>query len=729
MKQGNFALHRLTSILAWSISSLIAVLTPTAYFLASHHNMQSTLQAQTELIVYTVNEIVIANPKMWRFGELRLSELLERAASDGIAQTVRILDNSGEVIAKNLTAVPSPVTSYKRNIHDAGVTIGHIEVTRSLRPLLKISAVITFCSIILAAIFFFVFRALPLRAIQKAFQSLEESEKKYRSLYVTMKEGMALHRVDFDENGVFSSLTIIDANPSCAAMFGSNPSDIIGSNSFALFGEDFREFISEMLKVIEQGDSISFEMRLPVTGNYYTVQTFSPDRNLIATLFEDVTESRKSEQKIQKMAYFDTLTGLPNRALFYDRISQATALASRDKTNLALLFLDLDHFKNINDTLGHSIGDQLLSEVAQRLNLHIRSCDTLARLGGDEFVVVITHLGEQLNTSYIAQKLIDSLLEPFHILEHDLHITASIGIALFPDDGTTAETLVKHADMAMYASKESGRNTFNFFSPFMNEKALLRMENEEGLRHALEHNEFFIELQPIMCATTQTIVAAEALVRWNHPTRGRVTPDEFISLAEETGLILPLGEWVLRTACSTMKAWSDAGLPPLRYCVNVSSRQIDQQNFPELVRNILRETGANAAQLEIEITESCLVTNIDKNIAAVFGMRDWGITIAIDDFGTGYSSLGYIKTLPIDHIKIDRSFVKDINSNFQDQAIVEAIITMSKKLGINNIAEGVETLEQLEFLQAQGCSEIQGYYFHRPLSLEAFEVLLRSQEI
>jgi EAL domain-containing protein (putative c-di-GMP-specific phosphodiesterase class I) len=261
----------------------------------------------------------------------------------------------------------------------------------------------------------------------------------------------------------------------------------------------------------------------------------------------------------------------------------------------------------------------------------------------------------------------------------------------------------------------------------MNKKSLMRMENETGLRHALEREEFFLEFQPVISAETRTIAAVEALVRWNHPTRGRIPPNEFISLAEETGLILPLGEWVLRTVCRTMKTLNDEGLPRIRYCVNVSSRQIDQKNFPEIVGTILRETGANAAQLELELTESCLVTNFDKNISDVFGMREWGITIAIDDFGTGYSSLSYIKTLPIDHIKIDHSFVTDISSNIQDQAIVEAIIAMSNKLGIRNIAEGVETREQLDFLQERGCNEIQGYYFHRPLSLEALKILLIAQ--
>jgi diguanylate cyclase (GGDEF)-like protein len=726
IRQKSNYMQRITLALAWGISLLIALLAPSTFFLVSYQSLQNSLKSQTELTVYAVNDIIASNPKMWRFEEIRISELLERQAFDRVPQAVKLLDDTGEEVAKNSIPLATPRTSLIHEIHDSGTVVGRVVVARSLRPLLKNTALVALGSIICGALLFYFFRKLPIQAINTAFKTLEDSENKYRSLYETMKEGMALHQVVLDGYGKISSLSVINANLSCAAMFDGNLNSVIGKDSFELFGATFREFMLEMRAVVEHDDAISFEMCLPGTDYYYNVQTFSPDVGLIATLFENITESRKSEQQIQKMAYFDTLTGLPNRALFYDRINQGIALASRDKSGLAVLFLDLDRFKNINDTLGHSVGDQLLIEVAERLNRHIRTSDTLARLGGDEFVVVINQLSDQLNATIIAKNLIESLHASFSIQGKELHITGSIGIALFPDDGNDAETLVKHADMAMYTSKETGRNTFHFFSPIMNQKALMRMENEMALRLAMEQEEFFIELQPIMCAASLTITAAEALVRWNHPTRGRIPPNDFIPLAEEMGLILPLGEWVLRTVCTMVKSWSDAGLPPIRYCVNVSSLQIEQQNFPELVHTILKESGANPAQLEIELTESCLVTNFGSSIPDIFGMRAWGIAISIDDFGTGYSSLGYIKTLPIDHIKIDRSFVSDISTNFQDQAIVEAIIAMSQKLGIKNIAEGVETAEQLQFLQEQGCDEIQGYYFHQPLSMEAFETLLRS---
>lgn len=586
---------------------------------------------------------------------------------------------------------------------------------------------VALCSAAIAAVIFFTLLTLPRRSIKKAYQALREKRKKYRSLHESMKEGMAEHRVTFGDGGELQSFIIIDANSSCAEMFGCNRQQLIGSDSPTQFGSSFKEYLPELLQVFEHGNAITFELALPESGTFYITTAYSQSPGIITTLFEDITGRKRSELQIKKMAYSDQLTTLPNRTLLLDRLNQAVANATQNSSTLAVFLLDLDRFKIFNDTMGRATGDQLLIEVGRRLQRQTRCSDTLARMGGDEFCFVATNPSKVLNSTYIAQKFIDSMLTPFWIGKNELHVTTSIGIAVFPDDGSDAETLIKNAESAMYSAKAAGRNRYNFYSPEMNQKAHIRMELENGMRNALERGEFFLEFQPIIHAGTRTVAAAEALVRWNHPTRGRIPPHEFIPLAEETGLILPLGEWVLRTVCSNMRIWNDAGLPQIRLSVNVSSRQIDQQNFAEVVRNVLQATGANAAQLEIELTESCLVNHASSNLAEVFDLRSLGIFIAIDDFGTGYSSLGYIKTLPIDHIKIDRSFVTDISSNIQDQAIVEAIITMSQKLGIQNIAEGVETLEQLEFLQTMGCDEIQGYYFHRPLSVEAFVTLLRAQ--
>lgn len=727
MSRVDSSIERFTLWVALIISMLIAVLAPSGYFLISYEYMRGVLDVQSELSAAAVSGIVRSNPNMWRFEEARLSEILERTKNDTVAETRRIIDANGDTIARNKTTVPPPRISSLQNVYDGGSVAARIEVSRSLEELLSSTAVLGIFSSLIAAGVFILLRTLPAKAISKAYLALGESEKKYRALYETMKEGMALHQVTFDDKGTFISIRIVDTNPAFADIFGGDTGKVTGSDSLSFFGDKFREHLSELLQLLEHDGSFSFELTLPGIDNLFAVQAFSPDQGLIATLFEDITERRRSEQQIQQMAYFDPLTGLPNRALFFDRLNQAMARAFREKGSLALLFLDLDRFKNVNDTLGHSAGDQLLTEVSQRLKQHIRKSDTLARLGGDEFVVIATNLGKELNASYVAQNLIDAIQAPFRIGNDKLHMTTSIGIALFPEDGRDSETLIKNADLAMYSAKESGRNAFCFYSPEMNRKAHLRMELESGMRNALLREEFFLEFQPIMNAVDSKVVAAEALVRWKHPTRGRIPPDEFIALAEETGLILPLGEWVLRSACAKIKAWSDAGLPQIRVAVNVSNRQVEQQNFAEIVRSVLHETGANAAQLELELTESCLVNHAGPNIAEVFGLREWGVSIAIDDFGTGYSSLGYIKALPIDHIKIDRSFVSDIGTNFQDQAIVEAIIVMSQKLGIQNIAEGVETVEQLQMLRDQGCHEIQGYYFHRPLPVEALEKLLREQ--
>jgi diguanylate cyclase (GGDEF)-like protein len=720
------SIERFTLKVALCISLLLAVLAPTGYYLISYQYLRGVLDVQSELSADAVSGVVRSNPALWRFEELRLTEILERATGDNIAETRRVLDINGAVIAKNSIDVPPPRLTRVHNIYDAGSIVARIEVSRSLDHLLQLTVVVALFSIIIAGGVFFVLRTLPLSALKKAYRALGESEKKYRSLYETMKEGMLLHQVTFDDNQALESMCVIDVNPAGAAIFGDNRA-VVGSDSLLLLGDTLKEYFPELQSMIKNQSSFSFELTPPGMKKLFVVQAFSPDEGLIATLFEDITDRRQSEQQIQKMAYFDSLTGLPNRSLFLDRLNQAMARASREKGSLALLFLDLDRFKNVNDTLGHSVGDQLLTDVSMRLKRHIRNSDTLARLGGDEFVVIATNLGKELNATYVAKNLIEAVQAPFRIGNDRLHVTTSIGIALFPEDGTDTEALLKNADLAMYSAKESGRNAFSFYSPEMNRNAHLRMELEAGLRSALIREEFFLEFQPIINAADTRIVAAEALVRWKHPTRGRIPPDEFIPLAEETGLILPLGEWVLRTACSKIKAWSDAGLPQIRIAVNVSSRQVEQQNFAGIVRNVLLETGANASQLELELTESCLVNHAGPNIAEVFGLREWGISISIDDFGTGYSSLGYIKALPIDHIKIDKSFVNDIGTKFKDQAIVEAVIAMSQKLGIQNIAEGVENLEQLKVLKEQGCDEIQGYYFHRPLPAEALEKLLREQ--
>ncbi len=726
MKPDTLSLDRFTMAIAWLLSLIIAVLAPLVFFITSYQNLLSILEGRAQLAASSINSIISSNPTLWQFEELRLTEILNQQPHDTKPELRQIIFNNVDVIAQNNQSIPKPSASFSMNIHDAGTVVGQIKVTRSLNPLLARTLLITFFSISVAVIFFSVFRAIPIRIIKKAYQSVEDSEKKYRLLYETMTEGMALHKVSFDKNGAVVSLTVIDANQSCAAMLNLELGQITGKNSLELFGSTLLEFISGKMP-IDIDSASPFELQLPGRHKIYNVHVFSPDQGLIATLFEDITDRKKSEQRFHRMAYFDTLTGLPNRILFMDRLNKAISIADREDKKLAVLFLDLDHFKEINDTLGHDAGDQLLVEITKRLNQNIRTSDTVSRFGGDEFVFVITSLDDQQNVTFVAQNLINAIQAPFHISSNELNVTSSIGIAIFPNDGDTAEILIRNADLAMYHSKETGRNTYNFYSPSMNEKATLHRNIETGLRNALAQGELLLKFQPVVNVDTNQITAAEAFVHWNHPTRGLIPPAEFITLAEETGLIIPVGEWVLNNVCSTMNAWSEAGLPPIRVSINISNRQMEQHNFMELIKLALAKTNTNSSQLEIEFTESCLVDIDNETITEVFKLRNFGVAITIEDFGTGYSSIGYIRNLLIDHIKIDRLLIKDITTNILDQAIVEAVFAMSNKLEIQIIAEGVETIEQLNYLKILGCKEIQGYYFYRPMSADALELLLRQQ--
>ncbi|MEE9584257.1 MAG: EAL domain-containing protein [Candidatus Brocadiales bacterium] len=430
---------------------------------------------------------------------------------------------------------------------------------------------------------------------------------------------------------------------------------------------------------------------------------------------EDITERRKTEETIQRMAYYDSVTGLPNRMLFNDRLTLAVAHARRNKEMLAVLFLDLDRFKVVNDTLGHSMGDKLLRGVARRLKSCVREGDTVARLGGDEFTLLLPKIKRVENMAKIAGKVLTAIKEPLRLDGHELHITTSIGIAIYPGDGSDAETLLKNADAAMYHAKEQGRDNYQFYTPSFHARASRQMELEGSMYGALEREEFELNYQPVVDINTGRIVGVEALLRWHHPEQGLVPPNEFISVAENTGLITQIGEWVLHTACAQNKAWQDAGLPPIHVSVNLSSRQFQQINLIEIIDRVLRETGLDARFLELEITEGSAMQNVESTIYKLKGMDALGVKIAIDDFGVGYSSLSYLKRFPIHTLKIDRSFVSDITTDPDDRAIVTAIIALAKTMNLKVVAEGVETGEQLDFLRRLHCDEMQGYLFSKPV--------------
>jgi diguanylate cyclase (GGDEF)-like protein/PAS domain S-box-containing protein len=443
-------------------------------------------------------------------------------------------------------------------------------------------------------------------------------------------------------------------------------------------------------------------------------------------VFRDVSAARAMALQMTHSAQHDFLTGLPNRMLFNDRVSQAIALAARHLKKVAVLFLDLDGFKHINDSLGHPIGDKLLQSIARRLVDCVRGSDTVSRQGGDEFVVLLSEMEEPDDAAITARRMLKAVAEAHPIEQHDLHVTTSIGVSVFPDDGLDAETLTKNADTAMYQAKENGRQSYQFFKPAMNVRAVERQSIEESLRRALERQEFALHYQPKINLKTGEISGAEALIRWTHPTRGPVPPGQFIPVAEDCGLILPIGNWVLREACKQARGWVDAGLPLGTMAVNISAMEFRDENFFEGVMAILQNTGFDPRSLELELTESVLMKRAESTESILRKLRARGVQLAVDDFGTGYSSLSYLRKFPIDALKIDQSFVRQITTAPDETTIVTAMISMGRSLKLRVIAEGVETLKELEFLQAHQCDEAQGYYFSRPVLPEQFAKLLET---
>ncbi|MFZ2971146.1 MAG: EAL domain-containing protein [Ferribacterium limneticum] len=441
-------------------------------------------------------------------------------------------------------------------------------------------------------------------------------------------------------------------------------------------------------------------------------------------ILADITERKQSEERMRHIAQHDALTGLPNRMALLMRLAQLLPEARRHGWKIAMMFLDLDRFKIINDTLGHQVGDELLREVACRLSAVVRETDFVARLGGDEFVIILPGISSAADAAVVAGKAIGALSSAIEANGHELHTSPSIGISLFPDDGPDGDTILKNADTAMYHAKAAGRNNFQFFATEMNQITSERLNIEHKLRHAIARSELALCFQPQFLAGDREPIGVEALLRWHHPTDGMISPARFIPVAEETGIIVEIGEWVLATACREMKRWIDAGLKPLRMAVNVSARQLRRRDFCETVANALTLSGLPAELLELEITESSVMENPQEAILILERLGRMGVTLAIDDFGTGYSSLAYLKLFPIDHLKIDRSFVADIETDLNDRAIAFGTIALAHSLGLKVIAEGVETEDQLELLRTNGCDEVQGFLLSKPLySAAAFTFL------
>lgn len=475
-------------------------------------------------------------------------------------------------------------------------------------------------------------------------------------------------------------------------------------------------------KTLSEGVPGSLEGYYVSQSIWLEVQIY-PVKGGISVYFRDISERKRNEERLKYMAHYDALTGLPNRTLLTDRLIQALPRLAWRKRVVAVMFCDLDRFKIVNDTLGHDVGDQLLIEVAERLKCCVREGDTVARLGGDEFVIILTDVAKPEDVNQIAQKIISCTSEPVMLEGHEVYVTASIGISISPADGETPEVLLKQADIAMYRAKQQGKNNYQLYSPSMNTKAMVRLTLESAMRHALERDEFQLYYQPLLDFETNQITGAEALVRWCHPEMGIISPADFLPLAEETGLIIPIGERLLHMACTQTLAWRQAGYD-MRIAFNLSDRQFKHTHFTQLVEQTLRNTGLPGEALELELTEDIIMHGASQALEQMNMLCAMGIRLAIDDFGTGYSSLGHLKNFPIHTLKIDRSFVNEITHDQNNAAIVEAILAMAHKLKLNVVAEGVETQEQFDCLKVMGANEMQGYFFSRPIPAADYTKLL-----
>ncbi|MDB5764802.1 MAG: hypothetical protein JWQ21_3797 [Herminiimonas sp.] len=524
------------------------------------------------------------------------------------------------------------------------------------------------------------------------------------------------------------------ANPAFERITGYSAADVVGRNLESLQGssqdQQNLEEIRAALRDKREGHALLRNYRKD-GSEYWNDLFIAPvqDENGVISHFVvaqyDITAVMRYEAELEFQAKHDTLTGLANRNLLRERLTQAIAGAKRNGTPIWVVFVDLDRFKFVNDTLGHEAGDMLLKVLSGRLQSAVREADTVARLGGDEFVLVLPEHTEDGPGLAVLQRIMDAVAQPLVIDEHEFFLTCSIGVATWPTDGSTAESLIKHADIAMYRAKEIGRNTFQFYAAAMNERTLDRLSIETDLRHALERGEFAVHYQPQVSSSSGRIVGMEALIRWDHPVHGLIPPARFIGLAEEMGLIIPIGAWVIRTACIQTKAWQQAGLGDLRVAVNLSPRQFTQKALVQSIADVLHATGLEPRFLELELTENMVMSDVDNAIVILRNLKGLGIQISIDDFGTGYSSLSYLRRFPIDVLKIDQSFVNDLTVDADDAAIVAAIISLAHSLRLQVIAEGVETAEQIDFLRTHGCDQMQGYYFSRPIGPDAFELMLQ----
>ncbi|MDD5724377.1 MAG: EAL domain-containing protein [Syntrophales bacterium] len=558
-------------------------------------------------------------------------------------------------------------------------------------------------------------------------ERLRQSEERYHTIIEEMEEWY--FETDLADNILFYNDLFLNG-------LGHSHKELTGMNFQHFIKQEDTDTVYKIFhQIYETGESIRnvpYDFVRPDGNTTFSEFSIFPDRDREGKILgfrgvgHDITERKRSEERIQYLATHDTLTDLPNRLMFSQLLNHAIQAAQRYKRQLAVIFLDLDRFKIINDTLGHEAGDQLLQAVAMRLKQKLRAVDVVARLGGDEFVILIEEVNDLEQVATVARNVLSTVIKPVTIMGQECRVTASLGISICPEDGLDEQSLMKNADIAMYFAKEEGKNNYQFYSENIKAKSIERLSIEANLRQALERKEFSLHYQAKLDFKTGAITGVEPLLRWQSPALGSVTPLQFIPVAEETGLIVPIGRWVLRTACTQNVAWQRQGLPPVCMAVNLSIRQLTDTTLIEDIEAALEDSGMAPNLLELEITESMVMHNPARMIKVLSKIKDMGVRLAIDDFGTGYSSLAQIKHFPVDTLKVDRSFILNVPGNSEDKAITEAIIAMGKTLSLTVVAEGVETQEQQDFLEEHACDQMQGFYFSKPIVPEQFADLLRT---
>lgn len=712
------------------IAAAISVVPPVFFFALDYGHEQAAVTVEAEINARIVGQLISSNPELWVFEQMRLEDLLgKRPLTDNRPEVRSIFGPNKKLIAQSKDEIAPPYITGQASLYDSGRQVGYMTVVRSMRPALNQAALVFLVSSLFGLMVFFIVRNLPLRALRQAFNDLAEEKEKAQITLQSIGDAVittdARMRVEY-LNSIAETLT---------GWSSEEAKGLPVETVFKIYGETSRLPAENPVKAcLDKKSIVEIEghvilLRRTDNEEFHIEISAAPIRRYdgsvmgVVMVFHNVTDRKIAQNHLQHIAFHDTLTGLPNRALFMKKLAKAMADARLQKKYVAVLFLDLDRFKTINDSLGHGIGDEILILVAKRLQECIRDSDVICRMGGDEFTAVLSNINLPENAGAIAGKIIESINKPFSIQGRELRISTSIGITIYPHDGEDLESLLKNADTAMYYAKSQGRNNYQYYDAAMSVKAAITLHMESALFEALENDEYFLEYQPKLDLNTNRIVGCEALLRWRNREFGRIMPVDFIPRLEESGAIIPVGCWVLKTAVGHAKQWQDAGYP-IAVSVNVSARQFKQSGLVEQVAALLNEAGLPPSLLQIEITESILMEDSDRSEVIMRDLIKIGVKVSLDDFGTGYSSLSYLRRFPINELKIDRSFVVDLGTNETANKIIKTVIELGQALGMKVTAEGVQTEKQRSHLKSIGCDEIQGYLLSHPLSKDAFEALI-----